>query len=228
MSKHLLAALPLAALVSACADPVQDATEAVSAAFGPKGTTEFTDLREYPSGVVCGMYERFDRWGESSSKRRFVYVDGEARIRPVREDLAVYCSDNPKQVVEAMLGIPVSGDSAPGTARAAADLAELANALERYHAENGGYPSTDQGLAALVSKPESPKPLRNYPEGGYLEALPMDPWGRPYVYEGPVWAGVKSAYSLQTFGADGKPGGSGPDADISSNKLEYLAFAASL
>ncbi|WP_187276414.1 type II secretion system major pseudopilin GspG [Parahaliea maris] len=228
MLKHLLATLPLAVLLGACADPAQEATEAVTAAFGPKGTTEISEIEQYPSGVLCGMYERFDRWGESSSKRRFVYVDGEARVRPSREDLAVYCAENPKQVVEAMLGIPVSGDSAAHTARAAADMAMLAATLERYYMENGGYPSTEQGLASLVSKPESAKPLDNYPEGGYLEALPKDPWNRPYVYEGPAWGGVRSPYQLQTYGADGKPGGSGPDADIRSDKLEYLAFAAGL
>ncbi len=228
MLKHLLFTLPLTALLGACADPIQEATEAVTEALGPKGTTEIKDIEQYPSGVVCGMYERFDRWGKSSSKRRFVYVDGEARVRPTREDLAVYCAEDPKQVVEAMLGIPVSGEDAVHTARAAADMAKIAAALARYELEIGGFPSTEQGLAALVSKPESPKPLENYPEGGYLEAIPNDPWGRPYQYEGPVWAGVKSPYQLQTYGADGKPGGAGPDADIRSDKLEYLAFAASL
>ncbi|WP_116364634.1 type II secretion system protein GspG [Parahaliea mediterranea] len=228
MFKHLLTTLPLVSLLAACSDPVEDARQAVTAALGPKGTTEVSDAVHYRSGAVCGRYERFDRWGESSSRRSFIYLDGETMIRPSQDDLTVYCTDNPKLVVQEKLGIPLTGDGAEQTATVAGDLSTLAEALERYLQDNGSYPSTEQGLQALISEPESFRPLKNYPAGGYLDALPKDPWQQPYQYEGPAWGGVKTPYSLWTFGADNAPGGSGAATDISAKHLQYLAFAAGL
>lgn len=228
MLKRLLAAIPLASLLTACGNPVQEATDAIAATMGPKGTTNVTDTQVYTSGVVCGTYEGFDRWGESSGKRRFVYYKEELMLRPTREDFSIYCTETPRQVVEKKFGIPLNGDSAVHTAHVANDMGSLADALDRYYEDNGGYPSTGHGLAALVSKPERSLLLRNYPDGGYLDEVPQDPWQRPYIYEGPVWAGAKGSYSLWSYGADGKPGGSGPDADIGTENLKYLVFAGGL
>lgn len=102
--------------------------------------------------------------------------------------------------------------SRPDQARAAAaetDLRQLANALDIYRLDNFHYPSTEQGLDALVSRPSGFPEAKNWNTEGYVKALPTDPWGSPYVYER---AGAD--YSLFSLGADGLEGGEGLDADI--------------
>jgi general secretion pathway protein G len=99
---------------------------------------------------------------------------------------------------------------------ARATLSQLETALELYRMDNSHYPTTEQGLDALVSKPGgSPEP-RNYPPGGYLKkrgAL-LDPWGNPYQYESP--GSHNGEYDLWSMGADGSPGGSEVDADVTN------------
>ena len=104
--------------------------------------------------------------------------------------------------------------SRPDEARIAAarqDVATLAQALKLYKLDNLAYPSTDQGLQALVARPNSAPVPANWKAGGYLERLPKDPWGRDYRYLNPGRRGEIDIYSL---GADGEPGGEGNDADI--------------
>jgi general secretion pathway protein G len=93
--------------------------------------------------------------------------------------------------------------------KAEADISELKTALDRYYLDNGYYPTTDQSLQALVSQPTSGRVPANYEEGGYIERVPLDPWGNPYFYQSDG-----NSYVLKSFGADGKPGGTGKDADI--------------
>jgi len=71
----------------------------------------------------------------------------------------------------------------------------------------------EQGITALIAKPEQPPVPPNWKPGGYLEKLPKDPWGRPYVYLNP---GVRGEIEVFSFGADGQPGGTGFDADVGS------------
>jgi general secretion pathway protein G len=104
--------------------------------------------------------------------------------------------------------------SRPDEARITAakqDVATLAQALKLYKLDNLAYPSTDQGLQALVARPASAPVPANWKAGGYLERLPKDPWGRDYRYLNPGRRGEIDIYSL---GADGEPGGEGNDADI--------------
>lgn len=96
-------------------------------------------------------------------------------------------------------------------ARAQADINALSAALDLYRLDNNNYPTTDQGLQALVRRPNSPPEPRNWAEGGYIDRLPDDPWGRPYQYLAP---GVHGAYDLFSLGADGRPGGTGVNAVI--------------
>jgi general secretion pathway protein G len=106
--------------------------------------------------------------------------------------------------------------SRPDEARATvakSDIAAIMQALKLYRLDNQRYPTSEQGLAALVSKPDLPPVPPNWKPGGYLEKLPKDPWGRPYVYVNP---GVRSEIEVMSFGADGQPGGTGADADIGS------------
>ena len=91
-------------------------------------------------------------------------------------------------------------------------IANLESVLELYRMDSARYPSTEQGLDALVNEPED---ARNYPPGGYLQKrrVPEDPWGNRYEYEQPGQNNPHS-FDLWSFGADGKAGGEGVDADI--------------
>ncbi len=94
---------------------------------------------------------------------------------------------------------------------ARSDIETISQALELYRLDNGFYPSTDQGLDALVSKPSlSPEP-RNWNPEGYLKKSPLDPWGRPYLY---IQPGNHGKYDLYSLGADGREGGEGINATI--------------
>ena len=93
---------------------------------------------------------------------------------------------------------------------AESDLRNIANALDIYRLDNFNYPSTDQGLSALVTKPSGfPEPKNYNPEGYIKGQVPVDPWGSPYNY---VREG--STFDLYSYGADGAEGGEGPAADI--------------
>ena len=96
---------------------------------------------------------------------------------------------------------------------ARSDLGAIRQALKLYRLDNQRYPTTEQGLSALVTKPTEPPVPPNWKPGGYLEKLPRDPWGHPYQYLNP---GLKSDVDVFTYGADGQPGGTGADADIGS------------
>jgi general secretion pathway protein G len=89
----------------------------------------------------------------------------------------------------------------------------LSVALDGYRLDNGSYPTTDQGLAALRERPTRAPVPANW-RGPYLrKAVPLDPWGRPYVYRAPGERNP-SAFDLESLGRDGKPGGEGEDADL--------------
>ena len=103
-------------------------------------------------------------------------------------------------------------DEARRTA-AKADIAAIVGALKLYRLDNQRYPTGEQGLAALVAKPEVPPVPGNWKPGGYLEKLPNDPWNHPYRYLNP---GLKGEIDVYSTGADGEPGGTGHDADIGS------------
>jgi general secretion pathway protein G len=89
------------------------------------------------------------------------------------------------------------------------DLNALANALEFYRLDNFTYPSTEQGLRALVEKPSGYPEARRWKSGGYLRRLPDDPWGTSYQY-----LSTGERFELYSLGADGQEGGEGGDADI--------------
>ena len=91
-----------------------------------------------------------------------------------------------------------------------ADLAVLEQALELYRLDQLQYPTTQQGLAALVTLPEGAARPELYREGGYIKRLPDDPWGTPYQYQ----SNAQGGFDLRSFGADGQIGGEGLNADI--------------
>ncbi|OYY91402.1 MAG: type II secretion system protein GspG [Sphingomonas sp. 28-66-16] len=108
------------------------------------------------------------------------------------------------------LNVLPSGDRAR-TEKARADIATIEDGLELYKLQNLQYPSTTDGLAALVSPPASLTDPSRYQKGGYIKKLPKDPWGRDYLYTSP---GTHGAVDIWTYGADGKEGGEGVDADV--------------
>ncbi|HWA37960.1 MAG TPA: type II secretion system major pseudopilin GspG [Burkholderiales bacterium] len=93
------------------------------------------------------------------------------------------------------------------------DIATLMQALKLYRLDNNRYPTTEQGLAALVAAPSTAPVPTNWKPGGYLERLPRDPWGNPYRYLNP---GLRGEIDVFSFGADGVAGGEAFDADIGS------------
>lgn len=96
-------------------------------------------------------------------------------------------------------------------AKAQQDIRAIESALNMYKLDNFTYPTTDQGLEALVEKPTTEPEPPNWKTGGYLDRLSADPWGRDYLYLSPGEHGPFDVYSL---GADGRPGGEGPNADV--------------
>ena len=95
--------------------------------------------------------------------------------------------------------------------KAKTDIATLEQAVEMYRLNNVTYPTTADGLNALVSAPASLSDPTRYQAGGYIKKLPKDPWGRPYVYASP---GQHGTFDISSLGADGVPGGTGENADI--------------
>ena len=102
-------------------------------------------------------------------------------------------------------------------ARAQADIAALSAALNLYRLDNATYPSTDQGLQALAARPTTQPAPANWAQNGYIDRVPADPWGQPYQYLAP---GIHGPFDVFSLGADGRPGGSGVDADIGNWQLD--------
>ena len=92
--------------------------------------------------------------------------------------------------------------------KAQADISQIKSALDRYYLDAGSYPSSDQGLSALVSAPTSGNDPKDW-GGPYIERIPLDPWGHAYVYQSDG-----NEYLLKSYGADGVEGGEGKNADI--------------
>jgi general secretion pathway protein G len=103
--------------------------------------------------------------------------------------------------------------------KARVQIESIETALKLYKLDNGSYPTTEQGLQALVEAPEIGQLARNWREGGYLEKgrVPRDPWDNDYVYLSP---GAHDDYDLISYGADGEPGGEGDNKDINSWELD--------
>ena len=96
------------------------------------------------------------------------------------------------------------------------DITAIGAALDMYKLDNGAYPSTQQGLEALVKKPAGNTQPKSWNQDGYLKTLPVDPWGNPYQYLSP---GTKGKLDLYSLGADSKEGGEDNDGDIGNWSL---------
>ncbi len=100
---------------------------------------------------------------------------------------------------------------------AATQIRSFEEALSMFKLENGFYPSTEQGLKALVEKPTSGRIPNRYKAGGYIKKIPLDPWGYEYRYLSP---GAHGDFDLFSYGPDGESGGEGENADVSNWNLE--------
>ncbi|HZP43568.1 MAG TPA: type II secretion system major pseudopilin GspG [Candidatus Binatia bacterium] len=95
--------------------------------------------------------------------------------------------------------------------KAVADMKALEQALGLYRLDTGAYPTTEQGLDALVRRPETPPVPKHWKPEGYVDRVPLDPWGNAYVY-----VGDGTRFTLKSYGADGVEGGEGRFADLDS------------
>ena len=106
------------------------------------------------------------------------------------------------------------------TQKAISDITQLEQLLDMYKLDNFTYPTTEQGLEALVEKPSIDPEPRNYQEGGYIRRLSKDPWGRDYEYRSP---GENGEVDIFTLGADGQEGGEGSNTDIGNWNMDDLS-----
>ena len=95
--------------------------------------------------------------------------------------------------------------------KARADIGRIEQAIEMFRLDMGRYPTTDEGLEVLVTAPADPRLAARFPEGGYINRLPEDPWGGEYQYMSP---GEHGRFDVWSLGADARPGGEGNNADI--------------
>jgi general secretion pathway protein G len=119
-------------------------------------------------------------------------------------------------LLSTLVGVAVFRQVDKGRITAArAQISNLEGVLELYRMDNAHFPTTEQGLQALVEPATSEPQPKNFPPGGYLKGgrVPRDPWGEPYQYENPGQQNPHS-FDLWSWGADGSPGGDGVDADI--------------
>lgn len=100
------------------------------------------------------------------------------------------------------------------------DIRSISSALKLYRLDNRSFPSTEQGLRALVERPSGSPQADNWHVEGYLDSLPVDPWGNAYVYRSP---GQNGLYDLYSLGADAAPGGEEFDADIGLAETKDLS-----
>ena len=145
---------------------------------------------------------------------------------PGPRQLAIYCSDDPAAALLAETGVGPFTAQNTELAKVTADFSTLAVALEAYYDAHSRYPTAEQTLQQLVTPGKTGRPLRNFPEGGYLQAIPVDPWGEPYRYEEEQWAGAKGSYRVYTLGSDKAAGGAGTARDVGTELLPYLRHVA--
>ncbi len=105
--------------------------------------------------------------------------------------------------------LPLIGGA--NTTAAETQVRQLEQGVETYRLVVGRYPTNEEGLEALVTAPDDPRDAASFPQDGFINELPVDPWGNPYQY---LYPGENGRFDIWTWGADGRPGGEGEDADI--------------
>lgn len=225
--KPILLLLALAGLTG-CSSAMQRAQESVTAALPAVETIEFRQLAAYPGDVICGHYRSIQRYGDSPGFKPFIVRAEHTNVLPSTQDISIFCTADPAATLYELTGIQAHPASTAKLEKIAQDLARLQNALQDYYADIANYPQSDPGLESLIKPVGSMRRAGKFREGGYLQALPVDPWQRAYRYAAPDFAGSHQPPSLLTLGADGRPGGTDENADISLQELHYLQHVLKL
>lgn len=207
---------------TACSNPVKEAQQAMAAIHPKRTELEFRDLKRFPAGSICGQYNAVSVMGEETGYRRFIIRGGRANKRPSDSDYAIYCSREPAEELQRLFGIGPVDPSNATLMQILADFSALSEALVSYEKDMFVLPKGEAGLEELTAPQSEVIPPGKYRQGGYLEQLPQDPWKNPYIYEASKLGGVQGSYEIKSLGADGLPGGSGQDADVSTDQLDYL------
>lgn len=220
-------------LLSACGDNAAQRFEEAKALLEPTlrrdSAPEFRDLATFPGNVVCGEYNARGYWGNRQGFRQFVVHGKEAIPGPSESDLDIYCNQDPAAALQARYGIGPVDRKNQALLAVQDNLTRLNTALAQYLEDNAMLPTTEQGLEALVTASDTePKP-GTFRQGGYIDAVPQDPWGSPYhyLYEEPLRMEPK-VFELYTLGKDGTEGGTGENADISVEQLVYIDHVSGL
>ena len=220
--RHLVTTLTCSALVGlliGCAATEEQITQILDESSVPSSTT-YKDIAQYPGNVTCGRYLTTDYQGFPIYKD-FVVIDTVANLNPLPMDITVYCNDDPLAALDKQLNINYERQKLHMD-KILNDFRLLAGPLDAYISDNPSYPWTEQGLQALVQPATTGNPPINFPDGGYINGIPNDPWGRSYDYVCEPFAGIVIPYKMQSLGADGVAGGSGENADIKHSYLPYF------
>lgn len=217
----------LALSLGACSEGVKDAKQLLDRNLANRSEIEYRDIRTFDGGVVCGEYNaELFHGARQKDYLRFITVGQTLYKRPSAQEWDIFCTETPAKVLLERTGIGLFDAGNADLAKITADLSSLSAALESYYRAHFNYPTAEQGLEALVSPPEALAAPDTYPAGGYLGSIPLDPWGRPYLYEEEQWGRTKGRFTITTLGADGVAGGVGENVDVSTRVLPYLAHIA--
>lgn len=207
-------------LLIGCASTEEQVTKILDETPQVPRNSNYKDIVQYPGNVTCGRYLTTDYQG-FPMYQDFVVVDTVANLKPLKMDVIVYCSENPGAALDSELSIDYESQKLQIDS-ILNDFRLLAQPLEAYIRDNPSFPWTEQGLQALVKPATTGNPPRSFPEGGYVDVIPTDPWGKEYDYVCEPFAGVLIPYKIQSLGADGVEGGTGENADIKHTYLPYF------
>jgi general secretion pathway protein G len=215
--------------MTGCASDTDSAKKALELTLSRVNDVEYRNLQTFAGGVVCGEFDPIVRFGEHLGYRRFLVVGDQADGEPSDQDWEIYCREDQARAVREHFGLGPLDASNPSLMAIYRDMDKVDIALNEYLTDNLNYPLTAQGLEALINPSEQlPKPIR-FREGGYIDAIPRDPWGRAYQYTAEEKLRLETReYRLLTLGRDGVEGGEGEDADIGSEVLPYLRHISAL
>ncbi len=229
-TERLLVALVLIVGLSACSERSRLVSKALEAGIIQERYVDYWILKQYSDGIYCGKWDKNNKqkkWREGY--RYFAVVEGVVDTNPSRDVWQIFCSDDPISGIKKRFGIGPIGPEEGHVHLVYRELESITELLNAYKADQEHFPYSEDGLSPLLPTVD---PGAKNPEArhkGYLQEIPLDPWGRPYYYQFSELGGmVATRYRLYTLGADGKLGGSGEDADIREIHMRYLKHALNI